>query len=63
MRRALYEAITDLDDNGRTGAVKAVILLTDGDWNYDGSYPRAWIPYRHLILHGLELPTLILCML
>ena len=37
MRRALYEAISDLDDNGRAEAVKAVILLTDGDWNYDGS--------------------------
>jgi hypothetical protein len=37
MRRALYEGITDVDTNGRTGAVKAVILLTDGDWNYDGS--------------------------
>ena len=37
MRRALYEAISDLDDNGRAEAVKAVVLLTDGDWNYDGS--------------------------
>jgi hypothetical protein len=37
MRRALYEAITDVDDHGRYGAVKAVILLTDGDWNYDQS--------------------------
>jgi hypothetical protein len=37
MRRALYEGITDVDANGRNGAVKAVILLTDGDWNYDGS--------------------------
>jgi len=37
MRRALYEAITDLDNNGRSDAVKAVILLTDGDWNYDGT--------------------------
>ena len=37
IRRALYEAITDLDDNGRAEAVKAVVLLTDGDWNYDGS--------------------------
>jgi hypothetical protein len=37
MRRGLYEAITDVRTNGRAGAVKAVILLTDGDWNYDGS--------------------------
>jgi len=38
MRRALYEAITDVDQNGRGGGtVKAVILLTDGDWNYDQS--------------------------
>jgi hypothetical protein len=37
MRRALYEAITDVSQNGRSNAVKAVILLTDGDWNYDGS--------------------------
>jgi hypothetical protein len=37
IRRALYEAITDVDEHGRYGAVKAVILLTDGDWNYDQS--------------------------
>ena len=37
MRRALYEGITDVDTYGRNGTVKAVILLTDGDWNYDGS--------------------------
>jgi len=37
MRQALYQAISDLDQNGRSEAVKAVILLTDGDWNYDGS--------------------------
>jgi hypothetical protein len=37
IRRALYEAITDLDDSGRAEAVKAVVLLTDGDWNYDGT--------------------------
>jgi hypothetical protein len=38
MRRALYEAITDVETNGRSdGTVKAVILLTDGDWNYDQS--------------------------
>lgn len=37
MRQALYQAITDLDNNGRSDAVKAVVLLTDGDWNYDGS--------------------------
>jgi hypothetical protein len=37
MRQALYQAITDIDKNGRSDAVKAVILLTDGDWNYDGS--------------------------
>jgi hypothetical protein len=38
MRRALYESITDVDQNGRgDGTVKAIILLTDGDWNYDQS--------------------------
>lgn len=37
MRRALYEGITEVQSHGRSGAVKAVILLTDGDWNYDGS--------------------------
>jgi hypothetical protein len=38
MREALYQAITDVRDNGRGDAsVKAVILLTDGDWNYYGS--------------------------
>jgi hypothetical protein len=45
MRRAIYEAVTDVDTNGRNGAVKAVILLTDGDWNYDGSilgHGRGW---------------------
>jgi hypothetical protein len=37
MRTALYQAITDVRDNGRGNAVKAVILLTDGDWNQEGS--------------------------
>jgi hypothetical protein len=38
MRRALYESISDVDQNGRGDeAVKAIILLTDGDWNYDQS--------------------------
>jgi hypothetical protein len=37
MRRALYEAIKDVKDHPRADAVKAVIILTDGDWNYDGS--------------------------
>jgi len=37
MRRALYEAITDVRTNGGSDTVKAVILLTDGDWNYDGT--------------------------
>jgi Mg-chelatase subunit ChlD len=46
MRRGLYDAITDVRTNGRAGAVKAVILLTDGDWNYDGS----------IIAHGTGWP-------
>jgi hypothetical protein len=37
MRRGLYEAIAELSQEGRSDAIKAVILLTDGDWNYDGS--------------------------
>ena len=37
MRLAYYTAIKYLKENGRPDAVKAVILMGDGDWNYHGS--------------------------
>ena len=37
MRQGFYEAISHLRDNGRPEAVKAVILMSDGDWNYHGT--------------------------
>ncbi len=37
MRKAYYEAIKHLKDNGRDNALKAVILMSDGDWNAHGS--------------------------
>lgn len=37
MREAFYKAISHLDNNGRPEAVKAVILMSDGDWNYHGT--------------------------
>ncbi|PKL55809.1 MAG: hypothetical protein CVV35_07965 [Methanomicrobiales archaeon HGW-Methanomicrobiales-6] len=37
MRLAYYTAIEYLKENGRPNAVKAVILMGDGNWNYHGS--------------------------
>ncbi len=37
MRRGYYEGIRHLKEEGRPGAVKAVILMGDGDWNLHGS--------------------------
>jgi hypothetical protein len=37
LRNATYTAITDVKNQGRTGAIRAVILMTDGEWNYDGT--------------------------
>ncbi|WP_292521011.1 Ig-like domain-containing protein [Methanoculleus sp.] len=38
LRRAIYEAILMQKENqDRPEAVKAVVVMTDGDWNYDGS--------------------------
>jgi len=37
MRLAYYTAVKYLKENGRPEAVKAVILMGDGDWNYHGS--------------------------
>ncbi|WP_342679810.1 Ig-like domain-containing protein [Methanofollis sp. UBA420] len=37
LRRAIYEAVRMQQQQGRPGAVKAIIIMTDGDWNYDGS--------------------------
>ena len=37
MRRGYYEGIRHLKQEGRPGAVKAVILMGDGDWNLHGS--------------------------
>ena len=35
-REALYQAINEINTNGRTGTIKAIILLTDGDYNAYG---------------------------
>ncbi|MDD3934504.1 MAG: VWA domain-containing protein, partial [Methanoculleus sp.] len=37
LRRGIYEAILMQNQTGRSDAIKAVIVMTDGDWNYDGS--------------------------
>jgi len=37
LRRAIYEALRMQQEQGRPEAVRAVIVMTDGDWNYDGS--------------------------
>jgi hypothetical protein len=37
LRKATYTAIKDLKTNARSSAVKAVILVTDGEWNKDGN--------------------------
>ncbi|MDV2481533.1 VWA domain-containing protein [Methanoculleus sp. Wushi-C6] len=38
LRRGIYEAILMQTENrDRPEAVKAVVVMTDGDWNYDGS--------------------------
>jgi hypothetical protein len=37
LRKALYVAIQNLKANGRDNAVKAVVAMTDGDWNAHGS--------------------------
>jgi hypothetical protein len=36
MREGLYRGLKEIIDHPRTGAVSAVILLTDGDWNTGG---------------------------
>ncbi|WP_292394334.1 VWA domain-containing protein [Methanoculleus sp. UBA303] len=37
LRQAIYEAILMQKNQKQSGAVKAVVIMTDGDWNYDGS--------------------------
>jgi hypothetical protein len=37
MRKGFKLAIDEIAANGRSGAIKAVILMSDGEWNYDGS--------------------------
>jgi len=37
LRRGIYEAILMQKNQEQSGAVKAVVIMTDGDWNYDGS--------------------------
>jgi hypothetical protein len=37
MRKAYYEGIKHLKENGRNNALKAVILMSDGDWNMHGN--------------------------
>lgn len=36
MRYALYRAITDLKNNGNSGSQKAIVILSDGDYNWYG---------------------------
>jgi len=37
LRQAIYEAILMQKNQEQSGAVKAVVIMTDGDWNKDGS--------------------------
>ena len=37
VRDGYYKGIKHLKEYGRPNALKAVILMTDGDWNYDGN--------------------------
>jgi hypothetical protein len=37
LRNAAYTGIKNVATNGRSNAVKAIILVTDGEWNYDGT--------------------------
>ena len=37
LRESLYTAIKHLKENGRDNAVKAVVVMTDGDWNLHGN--------------------------
>ncbi|MDK2989552.1 MAG: hypothetical protein PWR16_1081 [Methanoculleus sp.] len=36
VRKALYEGVTELKENGRPGAVKALVFLIDGDYDWYG---------------------------
>lgn len=36
MRDAIYKAINEIKTNGRTSTVKAIVVLSDGDYNYFG---------------------------
>jgi len=36
LRYAFYKAITDLKNNGNSGSVKALVVLSDGDYNWYG---------------------------
>ena len=36
MRYALYKAVSELKKNGRPDAVKSIVILSDGDYNYYG---------------------------
>lgn len=40
-REAIYKSIQEIKSNGRDDAVRAIIALTDGEWNYDG-HPLAF---------------------
>ncbi|MCC7564655.1 MAG: VWA domain-containing protein, partial [Methanomicrobiaceae archaeon] len=51
MRYGIYRSINELKENGRSSAVKAIVLLGDGDWNWYGDplargtgYPNANYP-------------------
>jgi len=37
LRRGIYEAILMQRDLGRSNAIRAVVVMTDGNWNEDGS--------------------------
>jgi hypothetical protein len=36
MRSAIYKSVNEINTNGRSGNVKAIILLSDGDYNWYG---------------------------
>jgi len=52
MRQGFYEAISNLSNNGRSEAVKAVILMSDGDWNFHGTPLGHGIGLRNWLWSG-----------
>jgi hypothetical protein len=57
MRYAIYRAIEELKKNGRPDTVKAIVLLSDGDYNYYGDpLARWWQGSNNPTDYGDDLP-------